>query len=77
MVESRFAERLSDTRGLFVFLERLLIAQCPEQHVFDRLPRSEDRILRDVPDAQPFAHGARPRVRLLEPGQNLQKRRFA
>ena len=42
-----------------------------------RRVRRERRILRHVAEAQPLARRARPRVRRLEPGQDLQQRRLA
>ena len=74
--ESRLPERPPDSRRLLVFIKRRLPAQRIEQHLLGGQPRSEDRILRHIPDAHPLPHRPPPRVRQLDARQNLQQRRL-
>jgi hypothetical protein len=46
------------------------------KNILDGFARREDRILRHVADAQPFADRARPGIGRVVAGDDLQQRRF-
>src|SRR4029079_11033302 len=72
--EASLAESARDPRRLLVFL---FAVQHFGENVLDRHPGREDRVLRDIADAQASSHGTSAAVGLFDSRQNLQESRLA